>query len=550
MQVATSAVVPPGPSPEWAQAMRTVAPAGQASPRSSLGTAARAVRLPAAALRPAPAPTQAVLAAATQQGLSPVARIAGGSFTAPPLYIESPASSPKKLQAQPVVAVAGVGSPTSATSATSPTAWWGCSSMGCTTPLVTPRSSQPHVVRRIITPPVVTHAVRATVSRMQSMLAFGRYTALEARGRQDLESFAAVWGRVWVVRSPCGELRWLKQMKGDADGLSGNGLREVAILKQLADGRQCPNIIRLTDAFVDSACLHIVCEHVVHDLDTYMEGRRLTPEGVRSLSHQLATAVDHMHSRGILHRGLKPGNVLITPSGRLVVAGFATACSLLPRDVDTGAEYADDFFCCTALCVRPPELLLGLREYGPSVDMWALGCLVATMALSRWVFYADTGEAAVTGRAESSEASMTLAIFRRLGTPRWPHPLCSLAGPWLGRRAAAPGPCGHGARGCAAGARRLRAARGPRGLAAPLLRGWLSTSGVAAGAAGFLPGGRGRSLAALPRAGCGGGAFLGALAPHGCTGRAGLLRAPGGLCPALALPVHLGLPGATAVPAG
>lgn len=301
-------------------------------------------------------------------------------------------------------------------------------------PKVTLRHCQAQVFVRNIPPTFVAQIALPCATKqdlrtklVQTPVELGKYRAVEERGRQDLESFAAVWGRVWVARNARGDLHWLKQMEGDADGLSGNGLREVAILKQLSLEKQCPNIISFMDAFVYSGSVHIVCEHVIHDLDTYMEVCCLSAEKVASLSRQLAIALDHMHSSGILHRGLKPGNVLITPKGRLVVAGFATACNYLTKG-DRCVDYADDFFCCTALCVRPPELLLGLREYSPAVDMWALGCLMATMALGRWVFYADTGNVPSGGGQEAPELGMTLAIFSRLGTPRKPHPLTSLSG--------------------------------------------------------------------------------------------------------------------------
>lgn len=119
----------------------------------------------------------------------------------------------------------------------------------------------------------------------------------------------------------------------------------------------------------------------------------------------LASAIDYIHSLGIMHRDLKPANLLIGSRGELKVADFGLCRLFGPRVTDVqGDTYGDRkqrLFThqVASRWYRAPELLYGSRNYGssgilalvliafvharcvpgPEVDMWAMGCIFAEM---------------------------------------------------------------------------------------------------------------------------------------------------------------------------
>lgn len=122
----------------------------------------------------------------------------------------------------------------------------------------------------------------------------------------------------------------------------------------------------------------------------------------RQLMRSLLSGVSAMHSADVLHRDLKPGNLLWRSNGELKICDFGLA-----RGIDETVEAKD--LALTAYVAtrwyRPPEVLLYRTPYGKPLDMWAVGCIFAEL-LSRQVFLP----------AQSSIDQLNL-IFSKLGTP-------------------------------------------------------------------------------------------------------------------------------------
>lgn len=112
----------------------------------------------------------------------------------------------------------------------------------------------------------------------------------------------------------------------------------------------------------------------------------------------------YCHQRLVLHRDLKPQNLLIDRSGYIKIGDFGLARSMtIPMRVYTHEVIT--------LWYRSPEVLLGTDYYGPSTDQWSLGCIFAEMCTKRALFSGD------------SEIDQLYRIFRVLGTPPeqfWP----------------------------------------------------------------------------------------------------------------------------------
>ena len=124
----------------------------------------------------------------------------------------------------------------------------------------------------------------------------------------------------------------------------------------------------------------------------------------KGYAFMLLDALAFLHGHYVLHRDVKPANLLISQRGVLKLADFGYARYVAEPNAKLSYE------CCT-LWYRPPELLFGAAAYGTAVDAWGAGCIVAELALRRPLFRGDT------------ETDQLARIFAVLGSPTdkdWP----------------------------------------------------------------------------------------------------------------------------------
>jgi len=154
--------------------------------------------------------------------------------------------------------------------------------------------------------------------------------------------------------------------------------REIKILQNLQGG---VNVIQLLDVVRDSQSKtpSLVFEHV-NNTDFKVLYPTLTDYDIRYYIFELLKALDFCHSKGIMHRDVKPHNVMIDHSQRklrLIDWGLA-------EFYHPGREYnvrvASRYF-------KGPELLVDLRDYDYSLDMWSLGCMFAGMIFRKEPFF-------------------------------------------------------------------------------------------------------------------------------------------------------------------
>ena len=125
---------------------------------------------------------------------------------------------------------------------------------------------------------------------------------------------------------------------------------------------------------------------------------------VKKFTWQLVQGVRYCHAHRVLHRDLKPQNLLIDKEGNLKLADFGLARAF-------GVPLRTYTHEVVTLWYRAPEILLGGRQYSTGVDMWSVGCIFAEMCTRKPLFPGD------------SEIDEIFKIFRVLGTPTettWP----------------------------------------------------------------------------------------------------------------------------------
>ena len=154
--------------------------------------------------------------------------------------------------------------------------------------------------------------------------------------------------------------------------------RELKILTNLTGG---PNVIELLDIVQDpgSKIPALIFEEVKN-----MDFRQLYPTftlpDIQFYFTQLLIALNYCHSMGIMHRDVKPQNVMIDPKERklrLIDWGLA---EFYHPGVDYNVRVASRYH-------KGPELLVNLNQYDYSLDLWSVGCMLAAIVFKREPFF-------------------------------------------------------------------------------------------------------------------------------------------------------------------
>jgi serine/threonine-protein kinase len=160
---------------------------------------------------------------------------------------------------------------------------------------------------------------------------------------------------------------------------------------RLASSLNHPNICAVYDVGQSGDHAFIVMEFVKGEpLSRMVNGKPLSQDKVASYGLQIADALAHAHSRGVVHRDLKSSNIVITPEGRLKLLDFGIAA----RTPDVQSEDSETVTgvgvaVSGTLAYMAPEALRG-DPPGPSVDIWALGVVLYEMAIGTLPFRAAT----------------------------------------------------------------------------------------------------------------------------------------------------------------
>jgi len=263
-----------------------------------------------------------------------------------------------------------------------------------------------------------------------------RYKRIEP-GSSNGNVGSGTYGEVFKARDrETEEVVALKRIRLEREdnGVPCTALREVSLLKALKH----PNIITLRDFVFDTSTdecedcqlqgsgtpcsnclaiqestntirpsrLYLVFELMDCDLKKYMDSCNgpMDPLLVKSLLLQALEGLEFCHARGIMHRDIKPQNLLVSRDGTLKLCDFGLARAITPPTRRLTHEVV-------TLWYRAPEILLGSDFYAPPVDVWACGPIFIEMAAKHPLFPGD------------SEVDQLFRIFRLVGTPNettWP----------------------------------------------------------------------------------------------------------------------------------
>ena len=166
-------------------------------------------------------------------------------------------------------------------------------------------------------------------------------------------------------------------------------VREVKMLRLLKN----KYIVLLKEAFKRKGRLYLVFEYIEKNLLEVLEESAvgIDPKRLRLFIYQIIKGILFCHKHSVVHRDIKPENLLINPKDNLLKLcdfGFSRP---LPTNFQgprlDGGNMTD--YVATRW-YRSPELLLGYTEYGPEVDMWAIGCILGELSDGQPLFPGDS----------------------------------------------------------------------------------------------------------------------------------------------------------------
>ncbi|CDU19034.1 CMGC/CDK protein kinase [Plasmodium yoelii 17X] len=212
------------------------------------------------------------------------------------------------------------------------------------------------------------------------------------------------YGVVYKAQNSDGESFALKKIRleKEDEGIPSTAIREISILKELRHS----NIVKLYDVIHAKKRLILVFEHLDQDLKKLIDvcDGGLESVTAKSFLLQLLNGIAYCHEHRVLHRDLKPQNLLINREGELKIADFGLARAFgIPA-----RRYTHEV---VTLWYRAPDILMGSKKYSTPIDIWSVGCIFAEMVNGRPLF------------PGVSETDQLMRIFKILGTPNsqnWP----------------------------------------------------------------------------------------------------------------------------------
>jgi len=204
------------------------------------------------------------------------------------------------------------------------------------------------------------------------------------------------------------------RMRNEKEGFPITAIREIKLLRDMCHD----NIIDLREVVASSekdareekgrGSVYIVFEFMDHDLMGLMDTAKMQfpVDMVKCFGNQLLSGLNYCHKRNIMHRDIKGANLLITTKGILKLGDFGLSRTF--NDNDPNYKYTNRV---VTLWYRPPELLLGATKYGPEVDTWSAGCIIAELLLQKPLF---------PGRDERDQMEKVFSVCGSPTEQRWP----------------------------------------------------------------------------------------------------------------------------------
>eukprot|EP00038_Savillea_parva_P007436 m.170115 g.170115 ORF g.170115 m.170115 type:complete len:314 (+) comp13198_c0_seq1:206-1147(+) len=215
------------------------------------------------------------------------------------------------------------------------------------------------------------------------------------------------YGNVFKAVHKSGHIVALKKIKDvyNRFGLGGDIINEIASLRRL----EHPLIVPLLDVHMDLeqgvAWLAFEIQHG----DLYMLYKNIpqgmAPDLAKSILSQLLQAVQYCHSNQVIHRDIKPQNILVDAHNNIKLTDFGMSIPIADKAPELSPVVVTRWY-------RAPELLMMDSNYSTAVDIWSIALVFMEIVVGRPIFEGK------------SDVQQLYLVFQWLGIPRtddWPH---------------------------------------------------------------------------------------------------------------------------------
>jgi len=157
--------------------------------------------------------------------------------------------------------------------------------------------------------------------------------------------------------------------------------REIMLLQSLKH----PNIIKLINVYraINDRDIYLTFEYMETDLHSTIRANILQEIHQKYIFFQILCCMKYLHSAQLVHRDMKPSNVLINSDCLVKVCDFGLARSLTSKGA-ANSQVLTDYV--ATRWYRAPEILFGSAQYTTGVDLWACGCILGEMISCKAMF--------------------------------------------------------------------------------------------------------------------------------------------------------------------